>query len=342
MNKLKIAVIGCGAIAEKVHLPVIAHSHQVDIIALVDRLLPCAHHLADLYAVPNVTDDYRKIIDKVDVAIITLPHHLHAPVAIDLLQHGIHILVEKPMAMNASDCDEMIKEACNAKVTLAVGMVCRFYRSSQFIKQLIQKGLLGNIKSFDIRQGSIYGWPVVDASMFQKATGGGVLTGIGSHALDLLLWWLGDWESLEYYDDAYGGVEADCEVHLTLKSGTTGVAEFSRTRKLRNTYVIHGDQGSLELGTDPDPSLHLTITDQDGILSGRILQPGDYSNTFMEAIQRQFEDFLDAVIKHRQPFVPGQEGQRVVELIEHCEAVRKALRPTWMFSQKATPNPLET
>ena len=69
------------------------------------------------------------------------------------------------------------------------------------------------------------------------------------HALDLVLWWLGDHEGVDYYDDAVGGVEANCELHLKMKSGVSGLIEVSRTRGLRNTCVISGEHGALEVGS---------------------------------------------------------------------------------------------
>ena len=133
MKKLKLAVIGCGAIAQKVHLPVAVLSDQIEVTVLVDKFLPRARELADKYSVPAVADDYRDVIGQVDAVIVALPHHLHAPVTIDLLQHGIHTFVEKPMALTTSDCDKMIRMAGNAGAVLAVGLDCRFFVSTSLI-----------------------------------------------------------------------------------------------------------------------------------------------------------------------------------------------------------------
>jgi len=333
MGKLKLAVIGCGAVAEFVHLPVIALSDQVDVTALVDKVLPRARKLADSCCVPIVTDDYREILDKVDAAIVALPHHLHAPVTVDLLQRGIHVLVEKPMALKTSECDEMIKTACDAGAILAVGLVRRFYESSQFVKRMLESGLLGDIIGFDLREGVVYGWNVRSDFMFQRQAGGGVLADTGAHALDTLLWWLGSYNSVEYYDDAMGGVEADCELRLQLQSGAHGVVELSRTRNLRNTCIICGERGILEVGIDCNPLMRLRINNQDVFLTGRVTRDGAAGKDIRDVFRRQLDDFADAIRNHREPFVPGQEGRRAVELIEACYASRQLLRQPWVFPQ---------
>jgi len=334
MGKLRLAIIGCGAMAETVHLPVSASSGQVDVTVLVDKSLARARQLARKYDVPAVADDYREIFSKADAAIVALPHHLHAPVTTELLRQGIHVLVEKPMALKTSDCDDMIETANKTGAVLAVGLIRRFCESSQFVKQVLESGLLGDIISFDLREGVVFQWPVVSDFMFRRETGGGVLADIGVHALDMLLWWLGGYESVEYYDDAMGGVEADCEIHLRLQNGATGVVELSRTRNLRNTCILYGERGVLEAGTNLtgfDPFVCLKAKHGDVVLSGRAMRDGLTEITLLDVFRRQLDDFVDAIVNHREPLVPGQEGRRSVELIEACYTSRQALKHPWVF-----------
>ncbi|MBE9513730.1 MAG: Gfo/Idh/MocA family oxidoreductase [Chloroflexi bacterium] len=343
MNKLKLAIVGCGAITQGIHLPVTALSNQVEVTVLVDKFLPRAHELADKYGVPVVADEYREIIGKADAAIVSLPNYLHAPVTIDLLQHEVHVLVEKPMALKTSNCDEMIEAASNTGAVLAVGLVRRFYGSSQFVKQIVENGLLGNILGFDLREGIIFRWAVASDSMFRKeAAGGGVLVDIGPHALDLLLWWLGGYTSVEYYDDAMGGVEADCELHLRLQCGASGVVELSRTRNLRNSWIIRGERGTLEVGTGFNPLIRLKTKNRDVVLAGRVARDGVADKTIQDVFRRQFDDFVDAILSHREPFVPGQEGRRAVELVETCYALRQPSKQPWMFLEGPRHGALES
>ena len=335
MSKLKVAIVGCGAIAEGIHVPVTALSDQAEVAVLVDKSLPRARRLADRYGVPAVEDDYREIIGKVDAAIVSLPNYLHAPVTIDLLQHGIHVLVEKPMALETGGCDKMIETAHSAGAVLAVGLVCRFFASSLLAKRLIEDGMLGSILSFDLRRGSIYRWSVASDFIFRKEmAGGGVLTDIGVHCLDLLLWWLGDHDSVEYYDDARGGVEADCEIHLRLQSGASGVVELSRTRDLRNSWILQGERGTLEFGLGIDPTIRLRTTEDGLDFTGHAAMGGLVDKRIQDTFRRQLDDFTDAICSHRAPFVPGEEGRRAVELIEECYAVRRPLEQPWMLPDR--------
>jgi predicted dehydrogenase len=333
LDKLKLAVIGCGAVARIYHLPTIALSNDVNAVALVDKVPMHAGQLAEKYNIPIIEDDYRKIIGQIDAAIVALPNHLHAPVTIGLLQNGIHVLVEKPMALKVRECDKIIETAHNTHTTLAVGLDFRFFESSRFVKQVVKKKLLGNIISFDLRQGLILKWPASSDYLFQKErAGGGVLIDFGVHILDLLLWWLGDYEGVEYYDDSMGGVEADCVLRLWLECGASGIVELSRTRTLRNTCIIYGEYGTLEVGMwDPDPVVRLTLIDQDFVLTGRVTQDKAMAKTFRDVFRRQLDDFVQAIRQHREPFIPGQEGKRAVRLIEACYATRQLLQHPWMF-----------
>ena len=332
MGKLKLAIIGCGTITERAHLPVAASSDRFEVAMLVDKFLPRARQLAKSYDVMTTVDDYQEVIGKVDAAIVALPNYLHAPVTIDLLQHGVHVLVEKPMALRSSDCDKMIRASSNSGAVLAVGLVRRFYWTSQFVKQMVEEGFLGDILRFDFCEGFIFNWPVKGDFMFRKETGGGALNSIGPHTLDLLLWWLGDYDSVEYYDDAMGGVEADCRLHLRLKNGAVGVVELSTIRNLRNTYIIYGERGTLEVGNSFNSLVRLKMKDQDIVFAGQIMRDGAVDRSILDAFHRQLDDFAEAILSHREPFISGREGKRTVELVEACYALRQPLKQPWMVT----------
>jgi predicted dehydrogenase len=288
----------------------------------------------NLRSVPKILTDYRDLLAlDIAAAIVALPNHLHARVSVDLLSSGIHLLVEKPMALSVAECDAMVKAAEAGRAVLAVGLPRRFLHAARFAKWAIRSGLLGKIVSFDIRDGYLFNWPLASDFFFKKETaGGGVLIDTGAHTLDQLLWWLGDVESFEYYDDNSGGVESDCELHIALKSGAQGIVELSRTRTLRNTAVIRGERAEIEVGLIKN-TLRLTFTGSplqvvgQGALSDGLA--GTQQNQ-VDLMVAEHDDFLQAIRTGRPPEVDAAEASRCIEWIQKCYQERRALRLPWM------------
>jgi predicted dehydrogenase len=336
--KLRLAVVGCGAITALQHLPAIARCQRVEASVLVDVDVERACRLAERFGVPKVETEIHGLPGRVDAAIVALPNSLHAPIAVDLLRQGVHVLVEKPMAMNVRECDEMIAAAGGGRAVLAVGHEFRFFDSSRLVGNLLRDGLLGEIRRFEMHQGVIPRWPFATDFFLKKETaGGGVLADYGAHVLDLLLWWLGEWADVEYWDDAMGGIESDCEMRLTMRSGIAGTVEISRTRNLKNTCVFAGSRATLEVGVwDPDPEIRLLIADREMALAGRARREGSAGLDFTDAFVRQLDDFAAAIHDEREPFVPGREGRRSLALIEACYARRQPLVLPWSITARET------
>ena len=340
--KLRVAVVGCGAVAKIHHLPAILASREAEPAVLVDADAKRARSLAEragLGKSVEVMTDYRALPGKVDAAVVALPNHLHAPVSVELLRQGVSVLVEKPMAINVRECDEMIAAAAAGRATLAVGLDFRFFDSSLLVRNLLRDGLLGAIRGFDLRQGVIPRWPfATDFLLRKEMAGGGVLADFGVHVLDLLLWWLGDWTAVDYRDDAVGGVESDCEMELTLGSGESAIpaipghVEISRTRNLRNTCIFTGERATLEAGIwDSDPTIKLSIADREVSLAGqaRRTEEAGAGLNFADVFVRQIDDFAAAIRARREPFVSGAEGRRSLALIEACYERRRPLVLPW-------------
>src|SRR6185503_6990173 len=204
--------------------------------AVVDRDLDRAQALARKWGVVRAVADVGGVAGEIDAAIVALPNHLHAPVAVELLRRRIPVLVEKPMAPTVAECDAMIAAAGEAGVPLAVGLEFRFFDSTATVRELLAAEIVGPLQSFELRQGVIPRWPFASDFVLRKeSAGGGVLADFGVHVLDLLLCWLGEWRDVECRDDSLGGLESDAELGLTFASGIGGTVEVSRTRNLRNT-----------------------------------------------------------------------------------------------------------
>lgn len=338
METLRIAVVGCGAIAQLQHLPALAASRTARATALVDRDLSRARSLARRWGVARAAADVGEVLGEVDAAIVALPNHLHAPVACELLRRGVHVLVEKPMAPTVAECDGMIAAAASSGATLAVGLEFRFFDSTDVVRELLAAGLVGPLAGFDLRQGVVPRWPFASDFVLRKETaGGGVLADYGVHVLDLLLCWLGDWREVDCRDDAQGGIEADAELTLTFASGLAGTVEVSRTRNLRNTCRFTGARGVLEVGIwDPDPEVTLHLPGKRVALAGHARR-GGRALTFADAFRRQIDDFAAAARSGQEPRVPGREGRRTIELVEACYARRRPLELPWEAPPELAP-----
>ena len=328
---IKLAIVGCGAVSELSHIPIASASEEVEINILVDKNVQRAKELAGKFDVKNIADDYRQIVGKVDAAILAVPHHLHDPIAIDLLNNGIHVLVEKPMALTLAECNSMISAAEQSGAILAVGLVRRFLDSHQFVKKIISDNFLGEIKSFDVSEGSIYNWPVASDFFFKKETGGGVLNDTGAHTLDSIIWWLGDYDSFEYYDDSQGGIDANCEVSLVMKNGAKGTIELSRTRNLRNSVIIYGEKAKLEVQM-LGPQVTIYPNEEKIKMIGNVVSKSMKVGEIQPAqniMKEQFEDWVSAIKNKEEPFISGKEASKSIALIEACHRNHKPLETSW-------------
>lgn len=338
---LRTVVVGCGAIAELQHLPALAAVPGIEISALVDLDEGRARRLAELYGVPTVATGFDAAAAGADAAVVAVPNALHAEVAVALLERGLHVLVEKPMAISAAECDAMIEAAHRAGRVLAVGLEFRGFPAARWVERALAAGLLGRLRRFEVRQGVDLAWPFAsDFVLHGERAGGGVLLDFGAHVLDLLLWWLGDLAPTAYRDDARGGVESNCLMELETADGVPGTVELSRMRTLANTCRIEGERGTLEVGVwDPDPDVALEVDGRrlTGRVAGRVDAGAGGGFDFPTAFRHQLEDFAAAVRGAGEPTATGADGRRVIALIESCYARREALSLPWLDPLDAVP-----
>jgi predicted dehydrogenase len=322
---VRVGVIGGGAAAEGIHLPALARVRGIETVAIVDPVADRTALLKRAYGIPHTFADYRDAIPHIDAAIVGIPHQYHARVAIDLLDAGVDVLIEKPMALTTAECDAMIDASLRSGALLAVGLLRRFAPALRWTKEALDAGLLGRVLSFDVREGLVFRWPVKSPAMFHPSCGG-VTADLGVHILDLLLWWFGDCATLTYRDDAKGGVEADSTIDVTMANGVTGRVELSRSRDLSNTCVIRGELGTLEVGTKTDSTITLTPAAGQATLAGRATLPAQpLPGNLADLFVAQMIDFVRAVRTRSAPAVPGHEARRSVALLEACYRHRRPL-----------------
>jgi predicted dehydrogenase len=338
---LRVGIIGCGAVTRLAHLPACGKTPAIKVTALVDPSVGRAEELAKEFGVPKALPDTAGLEGLIDAAIVAAPHALHSRISTDLLQRGIHVLVEKPMALSTKECDEMIQAAERSRAVLAVGLMRRFALWARYVKNTLTSGILGPIRSFEVREGFKYDWPVASDFFFKKeAAGGGVLIDTGAHTLDTILWWFHDVERFEYYDDAEGGVEADCEMRLVMQGGVQGFVELSRTRNLGSRIRIHGERGRVEVDGN---SVTLKLAEDCLGLSGKVVNTEDPSDLegYHRWIKASLVNWAAAIRNGTPPAVPGREGRRAVALVEACYRERRPLTFPWLRQEESlTTEPL--
>ena len=191
---LKVGVIGVGAISP-IHLNAYQKHPQAELVAIADISEANLAGAGEKYGVPEDRrfTDFKKMLKCKDLQAVSIctPNWLHAPVAIAALKAGKHVLTEKPMAMNAAQAQKMVDAAKAKRLKLHVGHNHRFDPESVFAKELIENGKLGDIyyaRVQAVRRRGCPGWGVFGQLDKQ---GGGAMSDIGVHVIDLAMHLMG-------------------------------------------------------------------------------------------------------------------------------------------------------
>lgn len=189
---IKVGIVGCGGIAGSKHLPSLMMIDDAEVAALFDVNIENAERLRDEFGLVNarIYDNYSEMLDdnNIDSIHICTPNGLHASMSIEGLKKGKHVLVEKPMAPNFKDAQEMVNVSKETGKKLSVSMQNRFRKDSLYLKDSIENGELGEIyyaKAQALRRRAV---PVWGDFLNKDKQGGGAIIDIGVHALDLTLW----------------------------------------------------------------------------------------------------------------------------------------------------------
>lgn len=189
---LNAAFIGCGAIAQKKHLPLCAADENIRIKMLFDvdqtASEKCCKEFGSIDT--KVVDTVDDIVsnDNIDVVFVATPNSTHAEFSIKSLQSGKHVICEKPMSLTGAEADAMLRASVESKRMLHISYQNRYTNQAQYVKRLAREGFFSDIyyaKAYAIRRRAVPTWGVMTNKAF---SGGGPLIDIGSHALDLAMW----------------------------------------------------------------------------------------------------------------------------------------------------------
>lgn len=331
--------MGCGAITRAAHLPVIVENPHVELAALCDLDRSNAIRAARESCVEAlIVTDPAELAGKIDAAIVAVPPRFHAPVAIQLMEMGIDVLCEKPLAITVADGQRMAETANRTGRVLAVALMMRFFPHNRWLADLVKDGEIGEVQQVIVEDGAPLDWAMETNSYFDRqATGGGVLFDTGIHLLDRLLWLFGDLTGIAYEDDALGGFESNAKLTGNLDFCGRSVParlEFSWSHRLRRSIRVIGERGTLEASTGDPRILTLQRTTPRGTMEMPIACAPRWDGH--SHYRAQLDDFIDAVRERRAPFVTAESALQALALIEKAYAIRTPMPQPWLTRMGAT------
>lgn len=197
MSKLRIGIVGCGGIANGKHLPAIKANGNFEIVALCDLIVERALKAKEEYGTEEtkIFTDYEELLkEDLEAVYVLTPNICHAPITIAALKAGKHVMCEKPMATTYADAKAMVDAAKESGKLLTIGYQSRYRGDSQYLKAACENDELGEIyyaKAHAVRRRAVPTWGVF---LDEEKQGGGPLIDIGTHALDLTLWMMNNYE----------------------------------------------------------------------------------------------------------------------------------------------------
>lgn len=311
MDKMKIGIIGLGR--GNGHARRVADSDRCELVAIADIVEDAAKQAAEEMGAQKWYKDYKEMVEKedLDAAIISTPNHLHAPMSLDCMESGLHVLVEKPMCNTMEEANAIVDLAEKEDRKMYVGYNYRWKPEYRRIKEILDGGQLGRLQYANCvvktwRAESYYahaGWRTKWTTQ-----GGGVLMNQATHHLDSLSWWMGEAQTvIGHIENLYH----DMEVEDT----GTAIIKFKSGATL-NVMASTAVQGSMAPpfefnGTDATLSVSggLLIKKKDEKEWEKIELPEGGDTTSM-----QLDAFLDSIANDSTPAVSAEEGRRALEL----------------------------
>ncbi len=322
VKKIRYGIIGFGAFAEQAIAPAIKASPNSELVAIQKRSFAAAKEKALAFSIPHAFSTAEDLVahPDVDAVFIVSANALHYRETLTAAGAGKHVLVEKPIAMNVQEAEEMIA-ACNRhKVKLMVGHMVRFSPVAQRIKQLIHSGVLGTIsfvKSeffYDARL-SHRGW-LVDPNI----AGGGPIFDIGVHCLDTMRFVLDEdviaVRSLVEPRLSKTTTEVTASLSLRFSKGTLGSIFCSYVSSARRSFIeIIGTEGIVSasdftLGNKIIP-LSISLKNNTSIVIPRV-EEIQVPNLYIEEVTK----FSNCILENSESPIPGLiglENQRVLD-----------------------------
>ncbi|NTY61063.1 Gfo/Idh/MocA family protein [Mycolicibacterium sphagni] len=342
---IRVLVIGAGAVVGEHYRPPLRRLEKakaIQVLGVVDPNESRGREIASNFKRARPYSDCEAAFrdGSYDLAIVASPPGFHADNACTALEHGCHVLCEKPMTTTAADADRMNAAAAKADRVLGVAYPRRFYSNFADVARLVANGELGDELEFTYREGSTYGWQAAtDAAFRRERSGGGALLDVGVHMLDLLTWTFGDPVVTRSFDDSLGnGVETNSVLELTFPRAH-GMMQVSWEYPLNNGLWIRGALGEVKLDggdlrtyrrkSSQGWSLMPTTTSWPTDLTpggGKRIRPGNLRPCFDAELVAMLR-----CIRYGEPFpVTGVQAASVQAAIEQAYENAEALDCSWL------------
>jgi predicted dehydrogenase len=264
-EQLRIGMIGTSRWADISHLPCLKSHSRARLNAICGRNRDRAEEMAAKYQIPHVFTDYREMIEKGDLqaVVVSAPDDLHYPMTMEALDAGLHVLCEKPLAVNTRQAEEMWEKAEAKGLKHMIYFTNRWVPHYRYLKKLIDEGYIGRPFHCHFHYFAGYGRkPSPSRWRFDRQRGIGILGDLGSHLVDLARWYIGDIarvsgslatfveqsdDESQFLDSANNSallaIEFVNETHGVLHASAAAVVgDAGQTRRV----ILQGESGTLE------------------------------------------------------------------------------------------------
>jgi predicted dehydrogenase len=322
---LRMGVVGCGAISDYLHFPAMKLASRIAPSAAIDLDRRRAEQAAEKFDLAHACIEMSECASEIDAVVIAAPPHVKLPLVKQAIQLGLHVLCEKPLANTVAECETLAQWIETARLTLGVVHQFRFWLNRRWVYDRLNDGRLPAPKLVEVSQGAPYSWQSVTGySVRREFVPGGVLINAGVHPLDTLLWWFGDPVHLDYWDDAWDGLESNVRMCLEFSGNVTVHYRQSRTCHLANEIRLLYDDRRLVLNNS-DP---FRLWERKAGSAAEEIMLTCPSGGYLAPAAAVYENFAAAVCGKEPLEVDAQEATRVIRLIETCyDQKRRRPRP---------------
>jgi len=321
---VKWGIIGCGSVAEYKGGPALYDAENSELVAVMRRDEKLAADFAQRHGAKRHYSAVGQILadEEVSAVYIATPPHVHAEQTIAAAEAGKHVLCEKPMAMNVTECRSMISACQDNGVQLMIAYYRRFWPIAQKMKQLLDEGAVGRPTMARAHCACLW-QPPEEASTFWRIqpeiAGGGFLWDIGAHRLDLLLQMMGDIASLGALVDAVHfdiAVDDSSSLVMQFASGAHGIGMFYWNVGANIDVLEVAGPGGRLIATDLGAG-NLTLIQGDRTEEFHLPPP---KITHLPLI----EHYVQCILSGEPNALPGEEGMKTTAIIEASEKSSKS------------------